>query len=83
MKKLRENIEEELYEAEKDCLEVINLIEDDFNKKLNLKLAAMQKDIDNIDKEDWKDIKEKYSYQKYKIYQLMPALKLENIEENE
>ena len=46
LKKLRENIEEELYEAEKDCLEVINLIEDDFNKKLNLKLAAMQKDID-------------------------------------
>ena len=38
---MRQKIEEFLNEAERCCLEDINILEIDFNKKLNLKIIAI------------------------------------------
>ena len=73
----RQKIDDELYEYKNSILEIINLLEEDYTKKFNLRLIAIQKDIVNIDNEEWKEVKEKYFKQKYKIYQLLlPYLKL-------
>ena len=76
---LRQKIEEFLNEAERYCLEDINILEIDFNKKLNLKIIAIQKSIINIDSEEWKNIRYTYFQQKNKIYQLIPGIELNNI----
>ena len=70
-----EKIKEKLKNFEDDSLDALRLIEEDFDNKLKVVIELMKKDIDNLDKENWKDIKEKYIIQKQKLYFLIPSLK--------
>ena len=71
----RKKIIEELMNFQKSCLDTLQLMEKDINNKIESKIEIIQKDIDNIDKEDWKNIKEKYFCLKQKLFYLLPELK--------
>ena len=71
----KQKVEEELYECEKNTLNDLKLLEDDFNEKLNRKLLTIHKDIINIEEEEWKKIKLKYADQKFNIFRIISTIK--------
>ena len=70
----RLKIKEELVNYQNNCLDALQLMEEDFNNRIISKIEIVQKDIDNIDQENWQEIKEKYFEQKKKLYFLLPEL---------
>ena len=70
----RLKIKEEIINFQNNCLDALQLIEDDFNNRLKSRIEIVQKDIDNIDQENWDEIKEKYAEQKKNLYYLLPDI---------
>ena len=70
----RLKIKEEITNFQNNCLDVLQLIEDDFNNRLMSRIEIVQKDIDNIDQENWDEIKEKYDEKKKNLCSLLPEI---------
>ena len=68
-------IKEQLKNFIDDSLKVLKKMEEDFDNQLTVLIELMEKDIQNLDVENWKDIKKNYSIQKKKLYYLIPGLK--------
>ena len=70
----RLKIKEEIINFQNNCLDALQLIEDDFNNRLKSRIEIVQKDIDNIDQENWDEIKEKYDEKKKNLFSLLPEI---------
>jgi len=71
LKDFKIKIEEDLKESENNCLDDFKTFTEDFNIVFNQQLAAIQKEITNIDKEEWEELKLKYAAQKNKIMKII------------
>ena len=65
---------EEIINFQNNCLDVLQLIENDFNNRVISRIEIIQKDINNIAQENWDEIKEKYAEQKKNLYYLLPDI---------
>ena len=63
----RQKIEVQLNEFEINALEDFKTYEEEFMISLKQKFSALEKEIVNVDKEQWDDLKKKYAIQKDKI----------------
>ena len=77
LKDFKVKIEENLNESENNCLDDFQTFTEDFNIVFNQQLSAVQKDITNIDKEEWEDLKIKYAAQKDKIMKIIGAFDID------
>ena len=67
-------MKDDLYEYEKNCLDDLKTLEDDFINKLNIRLKAIHMDIFNVDSENWKEIKLDYFKKKENIMRIVGIL---------
>ena len=74
LKQFKESMKDDLYEYEKNCLDDLKTLEDDFINKLNIRLKAIHMDIFNVDTEDWKEIKLDYFKKKENIMRIVGIL---------
>ena len=70
----KESMKDDLYEYEKNCLDDLKTLEDDFINKINIRLKAIHMDIFNVDTEDWKEIKLDYFKKKENIMRIVGIL---------
>ena len=70
----KESMKDDLYEYEKNCLDDLKTLEDDFINKINIRLKAIHMDIFNVDTEDWKEIKLDYFKKKENIMRTVGIL---------
>ena len=61
-------------EAENNCFDDFRVFVDEFNSAFDQKTAALQKEIVNIDQEQWEELKKKYAIQKDKIMKIISSL---------
>ena len=74
LKQFKESMKDDLYEYEKNCLDDLKTLEDDFINKINIRLKAIHMDIFNVDTEDWKEIKLDYFKKKENIMRIVGIL---------
>ena len=74
LREFKIKIEADLNESENNSLEDFKTYEEDFMNSFEQKFSALQKDIVNIDKEQWEELKKKYIIQKDKIMKKLGAL---------
>ena len=63
----RIKMDNDLNEAENNCLDDFKTFEDEFNRDFSQKLAAVQKNIVNINEKEWNELKKKYKDEKNSI----------------
>ena len=77
LKDFKAKIEENLNESENNFLDDFRTFTEDFNFVFKQQLAAVQKEITNIDKEEWKDLQIKYAAQKDKIMKIIGIFEID------
>ena len=70
----RKKIEAQLNEFEINALEDFKTYEEEFMISLKQKFSALEKEIVNVDKEQWEDLRKKYAIQKDKIMKKIGVL---------
>ena len=71
----KQQMENNLYESEENCLRDLSLLREDFLKEIRLKLNAYGMDIINIDEETWEKLKKDYDTRKNQIKEIINDLK--------
>jgi hypothetical protein len=71
----KQQMENNLYESEENCLRDLSLLREDFLKEIRLKLNAYGMDIINIDEETWEKLKKVYDTRKNQIKEIINDLK--------
>jgi len=75
LKDFKEKMASDMDEAENNCFEDFKTFEDEFTRAFDQKFAVLKKDIDNIGKEEWAEMKKTYNEQKNQIKQKFLKIK--------